>query len=453
LIAAIHILVVGTGYVGLVTGTCLSEMGHRVTCLDIDEKKIEMLKNGQVPIYEPGLEEMIRRNVKAGRLDFTTSYADAFKDANVIFLCLPTPASEKDGRPNLVALDKALTSIAASIEETALLINKSTVPVGTTDKMRVRFGQKLKKLGKEIQYEFVSNPEFLKEGTAIADCLKPDRIVIGTDNEEARELMRRLYKPFNLNSNRIFFMDTTSAEMTKYAANAMLASRISFMNELSGICEIVGADINQVRLGIGSDKRIGYDFLYAGVGYGGSCFPKDLKGLISLAEDLDYSAPILNAIEAVNQKQKKVLARKLRGYFRDDGGLCGKTVAVWGVAFKPDTDDIREAPALELVRNLLDVGAMVRLYDPIAMENARKHFGDIEGIVYCESEYEAASDADAIALVTEWRQFRTVDFKRVRAMMRGNAIFDGRNQYDPAALEERGFVYHGIGIRKARATS
>lgn len=437
------ILMVGTGYVGLVTAACLSEMGHHVLCLDIDANKISNLEKGIIPIYEPGLKELVERNREAGRLSFTTDYRLGVKQSTVCFIAVPTPSSE-DGSCNLSHVLSAASEIARYSDGYKIIINKSTVPVGTAHQVREQTLRILDLRGVKFPFDVVSNPEFLKEGSAINDCMKPDRIIIGTDSDRAAKIMREIYSAFMINHDRIFIMDTVSAEMTKYAANAMLALRISFMNELAHLCEKTGANIRQVRLGIGSDHRIGYQFLYAGAGYGGSCFPKDIRALSSIAETLGVRMPILNSVEEVNERQKKLLGAKICSHFAPLGGLRGKTIAIWGLSFKPDTDDIREAPSLELVRELLQRGALIRAYDPAAMPNARKIFGD--QIQFCKDEYDAAMHADAIVLVTEWKQFRYADFPKILPHLRHNAFFDGRNQYQPSEMQALGLNYYGIGV-------
>ena len=429
-----RITIVGTGYVGLVTGTCFAEMGHDIVCLDIDEQKIAMLEEGRIPIYEPGLEEMVRRNSKANRLRFSTNYEDAVDDAEAIFLCLPTP-SDETGAANTDYVLSSARELAHFLDGYVVIVNKSTVPVGTANAVREAILQE----NSDAKFDVVSNPEFLKEGCAIQDCMKPDRVVIGCESGKALGVMRRLYSPFMMNRERLQLMDIASAELTKYAANAMLATRISFMNEMANICEKVGADINAVRKGIGSDQRIGNSFLYAGVGYGGSCFPKDIRALQATAKKLQLNTPLLEAVESVNKGQKERLFSKIKSHF---GQLDGKTFAIWGLSFKPDTDDMREAPSLVLIEALLEAGAMVKVFDPVAMDNAREL---LSGVEFCSDELAAAKDADAVVLVTEWKQFRFVDLDSILEVMRGNAFFDGRNQYAPEEMVERGFYYEGIG--------
>lgn len=432
-----NLLIIGTGYVGLVTGACFAEMGHHVICLDIDQEKIQRLKKGVIPIFEPGLEELVKRNVSACRLHFTSDYAEGVKNSLVCFLAVPTP-SDENGSCDLSHLLFAVQQIAEQMDGYRLIVNKSTVPVGSA--------KKVKKLIGSLQnhpFDVVSNPEFLKEGSAVNDCMKPDRVVIGTDNPKAAALMKELYSPFTLNRDRILFMDTPSAEMTKYAANAMLATRISFMNELAGLCEKLGANINDVRVGIGSDMRIGYQFLYAGIGYGGSCFPKDIRALRSMAAAFDYPTPILEAVDTINEAQKRLLSKKISLYF---GNPSGKTIAIWGLAFKPNTDDMREAPSLQLIEELLHQGAILRLYDPVSMSKARQTLPPHPNLHWCQDEYDAAKGADGIALVTEWKQFRFVDFATILNNMAGKGFFDGRNQYKPHEMQAKGFHYFGIGI-------
>ncbi len=433
-----QILIIGTGYVGLVTGACFAEMGHHVTCLDIDEAKIKALQEGVIPIFEPGLEELVKRNSTAGRLSFTTKYSSP---GEVCFLAVPTPESA-DGSANLSYLKTAVEQLASVMTGPSILVNKSTVPVGTAAQVTRWVADCLERRGVSFSYDVVSNPEFLKEGDAISDFMKPDRIIIGTDNEHSAELMRELYAPFNLNHERIIWMDALSAEMTKYAANAMLATRISFMNELSALCEKLGADITEVRKGIGSDRRIGSNFLYPGCGYGGSCFPKDIKALKQTAKSQGLSLSILEAVDAVNQEQKKLLFKKIKAYF---GELKGKTIALWGLSFKPGTDDMREATSLVLIEELSKAGAHLRLFDPVSMDKAKKLIE--QPVVWCQDELEASKGADAIVLVTEWKQFRFIDFAEVKKQMNHLAFFDGRNQYNPETMRADGFYYYSIGRR------
>ncbi len=439
-----EILVIGVGYVGLVTAACFAEMGHHVTCLDIDKGKIDRLNKGEVPFYEPGLKEVVLRNQKGKRLLLTTNYG-AVKKADIIFIAVGTP-SNKDGSADLSQIEAAAKSIAGEMTGYTVIVNKSTVPVGTVRNLKSIIRDVLTKSKKEIFFDVISCPEFLKEGSAIDDCMKPDRIIIGSDSEKATRILKRLYSSFTFNHDRILIMDIESAELTKYASNAMLATRISFMNEISGICEKVGANINQVRLGMSADHRIGYHFLYAGVGYGGSCFPKDLRALQAMAGNLKCETPLLEAVDTINERQKKRITKRISSYFSKKGGVRGKTVAIWGLSFKPNTDDIREAPALTLIHSLLRKGANLRLYDPVAMGNAKKELKGKGNIRFCLNEYQAAQNADAIVLMTEWKQFRFVNLKTILSKMRGNAFFDGRNQYHPKEMAIKGFRYMGVGI-------
>ena len=439
------ITMIGTGYVGLVTGACFAEMGHHVVCLDIDEHKIKKLNKGEIPIYEPGLSEIVDQNVKAKRLFFTTSYQRALRECKVCFIAVPTP-SGKDGSCNTSYVKAAAKQIANNMHQSLIIVNKSTVPVGMAKELKTIVKGVLKQRKVFFDFDVVSNPEFLKEGSAVNDCMKPDRVVIGANRPKAIEIMKYVYSPFMLNHERLIIMDITSAELTKYAANAMLASRISFMNELSQICKKVGASIREVRKGIGSDSRIGYSFLYAGIGYGGSCFPKDIRALQFLCRQLDIEPLLLNAVDEINNRQKKILSKTIENYFSDRGGLQGKTIAVWGLSFKPDTDDMREAPSLSLIKELIHKGATLRLFDPIAMMNAKKMIQKHPNIIWCKDEFDAANGADAIALLTEWKQFRLLDFLPILKEMKGAAFFDGRNQYRPQEMKENGFDYIGIGI-------
>ncbi len=443
-----QILIVGTGYVGLVTGACFAEMGHTVQCLDIDRDKILKLQQGHIPIFEPGLEELVKRNVAQERLMFTTDYQQGVAFAKVCFIAVPTPARE-DGSCNTSYVVTAARSIAEVMEDYKIVVNKSTVPVGSAALVAKTMREELARRNRSILFDVVSNPEFLKEGAAVQDCLKPDRIIIGSDSSQAADALKEIYSAFTLSHDRILSMDILSAEMTKYAANAMLATRISFMNEMAEICKRVGANINEVRKGIGSDSRIGYSFLYPGVGYGGSCFPKDIRALASIAKQVGADPLILEAVDAVNTRQKKRLGEQMMQYFSSKGGVSGKTIAVWGLSFKPDTDDMREAPSLSLIEQLLAQGARLRLFDPIAIPNAKKMLQSHPAITWCGSEAEAASGADAIALMTEWKQFRLVDFKPILKKMTGRAFFDGRNQYKPAEMKTKGFDYISIGTPDA----
>lgn len=436
------ILVIGTGYVGLVTGTCMAEMGHHVTCLDINAEKIALLQKGQIPIYEPGLAELVVRNERAGRLSFTTDYAEAVAAARVCLITVDTPVSA-DGTADLRFVKAAAESIAHHMKGPLLIVNKSTVPVGTAAMVKTTIEGVLSERGETFAFDVVSNPEFLKEGDAVNDCMKPARVVVGADSPQAAEIMKEIYAPFMLSRDRLIIMDIASAEMTKYAANIMLASRISMMNELAGLCELAGANIDKVRMGIGTDDRIGHKFLYAGIGFGGSCFPKDIKALKAYADEFDYSTPLLDAIEEVNYHQKRVLGKKIAQHF--DNALSGKVIGILGLSFKPDTDDMREASSLVLIQELLNAGAQLRLYDPVAMEKAKALLGHQDAICWCSDEYDAAEGADALALVTEWKQFRFLDFPKIIKKMHGSAFFDGRNQYVPEKMAEFGFNYFSIG--------
>ena len=446
-----ELLVIGTGYVGLVTGTCLAEMGHHVVCLDINHNKIDQLNNGQIPIYEPGLEEMVKRNVKANRLQFTTDYANAVASALVCFIAVDTPMSA-DGHANLQSVRNVATSIAQHMDGYKIVVNKSTVPVGTANLVKEIIQNVLDARQVNFEFDVVSNPEFLKEGNAIQDCMKPDRVVIGTDSKRAAATMKEIYSPFMLSHDRLIMMDVASAEVTKYAANAMLATRISFMNELAGFCELTGADINTVRKGIGSDKRIGYYFLYAGPGFGGSCLPKDIQALQGHADTLGYEMSLVNAVAKVNHRQKLAMGGKIFNYYATQN-LNGKTIGILGLAFKPDTDDMREAASLVLIEQLLQAGAHVRLFDPVAMETAKKELPDHPNIFWCEDEIDAATGADALVLMTEWKQFRFLDFALLLSLMRGKAFFDSRNQYNPIEMARKGFDYISIGRSPVLADS
>ena len=437
------IAIVGTGYVGLVTGTCFSEMGTEVYCVDIDQKKIENLKNGVIPIFEPGLDEMVDRNFKAGRLRFTTDLSSILNEVDIVFSAVGTPPDE-DGSADLKYVLEVARTIGKNLNKYMLVVTKSTVPVGTAKLVKKAIQDELDKRGlSDLKFDVASNPEFLKEGAAITDFMQPDRVVVGIESEDARKLMERLYKPFTLNNYRIIYTDIPSAEMIKYAANAMLATRISFMNDIANLCEIVGADVTMVRKGIGSDARIGSKFLYSGCGYGGSCFPKDVKAIIKTAKDLGYNMEILEAVENVNERQKNILFEKLMKYY--NGDIKGKTIAVWGLAFKPKTDDMREAPSLVLIDQIIKAGAKVRVYDPVAMEEAKKHhLGD--SVLYAKDIYDATLDADAILMVTEWNEFRLPTWDVIKRTMRKPVVFDGRNIYNKQDMSDSGFDYFGIGI-------
>ena len=434
-----NIAIVGTGYVGLVSGTCFAEMGAHVTCVDVDAQKIEKLKNGIMPIYEPGLEELVKRNVGFERLKFTTDLTEVLDDVEVVFSAVGTPPDE-DGSADLKYVLAVAKQFGQNINKYTILVTKSTVPVGTAQKVKAAIQAELDKRGVDIPFDVASNPEFLKEGAAIKDFMSPDRVVVGTESEKAKEVMTRLYRPLMLQNFRVIFMDIPSAEMTKYAANAMLATRISFMNDIANLCERVGANVDSVRKGIGTDTRIGTKFLYAGCGYGGSCFPKDVKALVHTGLDNDYHMEVIEAVERVNEKQKSIVYDKI---IKAVGDVRGKTVAIVGLAFKPDTDDMREAPALVVIDKLLKDGATVRVFDPIAMDECKRRIGD--AVTYTKNMYDAADGADVFALMTEWRQFRMPSWNVIKKVMAGNIVIDGRNIYDRQELEEQGFVYTRIG--------
>lgn len=437
-----NIAIVGTGYVGLVSGACFSEMGINVTCVDIDKNKIDRLLNGEMPIYEPGLDNLVERNVKAGRLHFTTELTSCLDDVEIIFSAVGTPPDE-DGSADLKYVLEVARTVGRNIKKHVVLVTKSTVPVGTAKKVRAAVQEELDKRGVEIEFDVASNPEFLKEGAAIKDFMAPDRVVVGVESDRARKLMEKLYRPFTLNGYPILMMDVPSAEMTKYAANAMLATRISFMNDIANLCERVGANVDNVRKGMGSDSRIGGRFLYAGCGYGGSCFPKDVKALLHTGIENDYHMRVIEAVEAVNEEQKNIVFEKLNRAFQ--GNLQGKTIAMWGLSFKPETDDMREAPALVVIDKLLKAGAEIKVFDPIAMNETKRRIGDV--VTYCKDMYEAVIDADAIALLTEWKQFRMPCWAIIHKAMRAHVVVDGRNIYDGEELEELGFTYSRIGQR------
>ncbi|KZC17364.1 MULTISPECIES: UDP-glucose dehydrogenase family protein [unclassified Rhodanobacter] len=436
------VTIFGTGYVGLVTGACLAEMGNHVLCVDIDVAKVERLQRGEIPIYEPGLEAIVRRNHAGGRLDFTTEAAPAIAHGELIFIAVGTPPDE-DGSADLKYVLAVAASIGRHLDRYAVVVNKSTVPVGTADRVREAVAAELAARGVAAGFDVVSNPEFLKEGAAVDDCMRPDRIVVGASSERAVALLRKLYAPFNRNHDRMVVMDERSAELTKYAANAMLATKISFMNEIANIAERVGADVELVRQGIGSDPRIGYHFIYPGAGYGGSCFPKDVQALERTAHAHGYDAQLLGAVEAVNRQQKDKLLELISRHF--DGRLAGRTVALWGLAFKPNTDDMREAPSRQLMETLWQAGAKVRAFDPEAREEAQRLYGRRDDLVLCEQAMDAVRGADVLAVVTEWKAFRSPDFAAIRAALAEPALFDGRNLYDPAVVEEAGLAYYGIG--------
>ena len=434
------IVIVGTGYVGLVSGTCFSEMGVDVTCVDVDRKKIDKLQQGIIPIYEPGLEELVCKNVNAGRLHFTTDLREILDEVEVVVSAVGTPPDE-DGSADLKYVLEVARSVGQNMKKYLVIVTKSTVPVGTALKVKNAIQEELDRRGVNIEFDVASNPEFLKEGAAVHDFMSPDRVVVGVANERAKEIMSRLYKPFMLSGDRMIFTDIPSAEMIKYAANSMLATRISFMNDMANLCELVGADINMVRKGIGTDSRIGKKFLYAGCGYGGSCFPKDVKALIKTAEQNGYEMQVLKAVENVNEKQKSILFDKFMKHFA--GEVKGKIVAMWGLSFKPETDDMREAPALVLIDLLLNAGVCVKVYDPIAMDECKRRIGD--KVIYCKDMYDATVDADTLMLVTEWKEFRMPSWNVLKKVMRGYVVVDGRNIYDRKELKENGFNYYKIG--------
>lgn len=438
-----RIAVIGTGYVGLVTGTCFAEMGNTVWCVDIDETKIENLKKGIIPIYEPGLAEMVERNFATGSIHFTTDVRQALDAAEIAFIAVGTPPGE-NGSADLQYVLSVAKSIGENMKHHMYVVDKSTVPVGTAEIVRRTLQDALDERGSDLTFDVISNPEFLKEGNAVTDCMKPDRIVIGTDNDRAADIMRELYKPYMMNMENVILMDIPSAEMTKYAANSMLATKISFMNEIANICERVGADVNKVRRGIGSDHRIGFSFIYPGCGYGGSCFPKDVQALIRTAEEHGYESRLLQSVEDVNQAQKSVLVDKVKECFGEE--LEGKSFAVWGLAFKPDTDDMRESPAISIISELTGAGAKVRAYDPKAIQEAKEYYLKDMDITYCESKYEALKDSDALLLVTEWKEFRSPDFFEIRHQLKTPIIFDGRNQWDAKRVQMYGLDYHQIGV-------
>ena len=437
-----NIAIVGTGYVGLVSGTCFADTGANVTCVDVDAAKIERLQHGEIPIYEPGLDELVKKNTAAGRLKFSTDLASVLDDVQIVFSAVGTPPDE-DGSADLTYVLQVARTIGQHLNHYVVVVTKSTVPVGTARKVRHAIEEELAKRGVDVPFDVASNPEFLKEGNAIKDFMSPDRVVVGVESEQAKKVLTKLYKPFLINNFRVIFMDIPSAEMTKYAANSMLATRISFMNDIANLCERVGADVNMVRAGIGSDTRIGRKFLYAGCGYGGSCFPKDVKALIKTADQAGYSMEVLKAVERVNERQKSVLFEKLIKAFGSVDALRGKTIAMWGLSFKPETDDMRESTALVMIQKLIDAGCKVRVYDPIAMDECRRRVGDV--VCYCRDMYDAVLDADALLLLTEWKEFRLPTWGVIRKAMRQPLVIDGRNIFDVEELEECGFEYHCIG--------
>lgn len=436
-----NIAIVGTGYVGLVSGACFADTGANVTCVDVDINKIERLKKGEIPIYEPGLDELVLKNVKAGRLKFTSSLPEVLNEQEIVFSAVGTPPDE-DGSADLKYVLQVAKTIGQNLNKYLVVVTKSTVPVGTARKVRATIQEELDKRGVDVAFDVASNPEFLKEGNAIKDFMSPDRVVVGIESERAKTILTRLYKPFLINNFRVIFMDIPSAEMTKYASNSMLATRISFMNDIANLCECVGADVNMVRQGIGSDTRIGRKFLYAGCGYGGSCFPKDVKALIKTADDCGYSMEVLKAVEHVNEKQKSILFHKLQAAYNGDS-LKGKTIALWGLSFKPETDDMRESTALVIIKLLKEAGCTIRAFDPVAMDECRRRVGD--DVNYCRDKYEAVFHADALLLLTEWKEFRLPSWDVVGSAMNKKLIIDGRNIFDPEELAEAGFEYHCIG--------
>ena len=437
-----NIAIVGTGYVGLVSGTCFADTGANVTCVDVDAAKIERLQNGEIPIYEPGLDELVKKNVAAGRLKFTTDLASVLDDVQIVFSAVGTPPDE-DGSADLKYVLQVARTIGQHINHYTVVVTKSTVPVGTAAKVRKTIEEELEKRGiKDLEFDVASNPEFLKEGNAIKDFMSPDRVVVGVESEHAKKVLTKLYKPFLLNNFRVIFMDIPSAEMTKYAANSMLATRISFMNDIANLCERVGADVNMVRAGIGADTRIGRKFLYAGCGYGGSCFPKDVKALIKTADQNGYSMEVLKAVERVNERQKSILFEKLQKAYGGQS-LKGKTIAMWGLSFKPETDDMRESTALVMIKLLQEAGCTIRAYDPVAMDECKRRIGDT--VTYCNDMYDAVLDADALLLLTEWKEFRLPTWAVIKKAMRRPLVIDGRNIFDSEELAENGFEYHCIG--------
>ena len=440
-----RITIIGSGYVGLVTGACFTEMGNKVICVDKDSKKVKGLKKGVIPIFEPGLKPMVIESYEKGVLSFTTSIQEAINASEIVFIAVGTPQDE-DGSADLTHVITVAKEIGQQMNHSLIIVDKSTVPVGTAEKVRATIQDQLDKRDVAIDFDVVSNPEFLKEGSAVKDFMQPDRVVIGSENENSANALKSLYRPFTINHERFIHMDIKSAEMTKYAANAFLATKISFMNEISNICEGVGADVNMVRIGIGSDNRIGYKFIYPGCGYGGSCFPKDIKALAKTADDFGYNANILNAVEKVNAEQKKVIVSKITAKFGAD--LSGKSFAVWGLSFKPGTDDMREAASIVIINALIEKGAKIKAYDPKAMQEAQTHyFKNQQNISYCENKYEALDSSDALVLITEWKEFRSPDFKRMSTLLKQRIIFDGRNQYDNAMLKKYGYEYYQIGVK------
>jgi UDPglucose 6-dehydrogenase len=443
-----NICIIGTGYVGLVTAACFAEMGNTVECVDVNDAVVEQLQHGRVHIYEPGLEEIVRRNIDAGRLSFTTDLATAMRDKLFLFCCVGTPEGP-DGSADLSFVEQAARDIGKNLSQYAIVVNKSTVPVGTADWVRSLIQEELDARGVSVEFDVVSNPEFLKEGDAVNDFMKPDRVIVGTDNVRTAELLRALYAPYARSREKLIVMGVRSAEMTKYAANCMLATKISFINEIANICDRVGADVAEVRHGIGADHRIGYQFIYPGVGYGGSCFPKDVKALVGTARKVGYEPQLLAAVDEVNERQKALLAAKIEDYFAPQGGVAGKTVALWGLAFKPNTDDMRQAPALAIIARLTQQGMRVRAFDPVARHKAREILADNPLVSIEEDPYAILEGADALVVVTEWNQFRNPDFARIKKALTAPIIFDGRNLYDPRLLASQGFAYFCIGRPQA----
>jgi UDPglucose 6-dehydrogenase len=439
-----NVCIVGTGYVGLVSAACFAEMGNKITCVDVNPKVIESLENGQVHIYEPGLEELVKRNTAEGRLFFTTSLEEGMADSQVVFITVGTPQSA-DGTCDLSYVEAVAREVGQRMTEPKIVVDKSTVPVGTADRVGAIIAEELAKRGADIRFDVVSNPEFLKEGDAVNDFMKPDRVIVGTGDEESAKVIGALYAPFARSRDKLIVMGVRSAEMTKYAANCMLATKISFINEIANICERVGANVSEVRTGIGSDSRIGYSFIYPGVGYGGSCFPKDVKALISTAKDHGYDARLIRSVDEVNDAQKHVLAEKIKAYFAPQGGVAGRTLALWGIAFKANTDDIREASAIEVIKDLTALGMTVRAFDPVANNRARDEVGHLEGLEIVESQYGMLEGADALAVVTDWNQFRNPDFGRIKSLLTAPIVFDGRNLYQPERMGREGFAYFSIG--------
>lgn len=439
-----NVCIVGTGYVGLVSAACFAEMGSTVHCVDVNPKVVKTLESGKVHIFEPGLEDLVKRNIEQGRLRFTTNLAEGMSDAQVVFITVGTPCAD-DGTCDLSYVEDVAREIGQSMTSPKIVVDKSTVPVGTADRVRHIIGEELEKRGETIAFDVVSNPEFLKEGDAVNDFLKPDRVIVGTEDEDSATVLRTLYAPFARSREKLIVMGVRSAEMTKYAANCMLATKISFINEVANICERVGANVSEVRSGIGSDSRIGYSFIYPGVGYGGSCFPKDVKALIGTAKESGYKARLIQAVDKVNDAQKHVLAEKIKDYFKPQGGVEGRTLALWGIAFKANTDDIREASAIEVIKSLTALGMKVRAFDPVANERARKEVGELDNLEILDDQYAVLDGADALAVVTDWNQFRNPDFDRIKGLLKAPLVFDGRNLYLPERMGSAGFAYFSIG--------